>query len=85
MKITQIHIYPAREGLIKAYASVVLDECFIVREIRLVEGKDGLFVSMPSRKLKDGSYKDIVHPLDAGTRKDFEDQVVAKYKELYLK
>lgn len=86
MKITEVRIYPAREGQVKAYVSVVLDNCFIVKEMRLVETKDGeLFVSMPSRRKEDGTYKDIAHPLDGETRKEFEKTVVDEYKRIYYK
>ena len=60
---------------------VLLDECFAVHELRIIEGKEGLFVAMPSRQVTDGTFKDIAHPINVETRKMIEDAVIAKYKE----
>ena len=79
MKITEVKVYPANEGKLKAYATMVFDECFIVRDMKVIESGKGLFVSMPSRRKKDGSFKDIVHPLNVDTRKMIEDRVIEEY------
>lgn len=84
MKITEVKVYPAREesGRLRAYATIVFDNCFIVRNLKVIEGNKGLFVSMPSSKRKDGTFKDIVHPLNSETRKIIEDAVVAEYNRV---
>ncbi len=81
MKITEVKVYPVEEsGRLKAYATMVFDDCFIVRDLKVIEGDNGLFVSMPSRRRKDG-FRDIVHPLNADTRKLVEDSIVEEFKK----
>lgn len=86
MEITEIKVFPAKEGKLKAYATMVFDNCFIIRDLKIIESNKGsnkiMFVSMPSRRKKDGSFKDIVHPLNSDTRKMIEDRVIAEYKKL---
>ncbi len=82
MKITEVKVYPANEGKLKAYATMVFDESFIVRDMKVIQSEKGLFVSMPSRRKKDGSFKDIVHPLNSETRKMIEDSVIEEYKKI---
>ncbi len=80
MEITEVKVYPVKEsGRLKAYATVVFDNCFIIRDLKVIEGDKGFFVSMPSRRRKDGSFRDIVHPLDSETRKIIEDRIIAEY------
>lgn len=80
MKITEVKVFPAREGgRLKAYATIVFDNCFIVRDLKIIEGHKGLFVSMPSRKRKDGTFKDVVHPLNADMREMIEQEVIAAF------
>ena len=84
MKITEVKIYPAKEksGRLKAYATIVFDNAFIVRDLKVIEGDKGLFVSMPSRRRKDGSFRDIAHPLNSEMRQHIEENVVAEYERL---
>ena len=80
MEITEVKVFPVREsGRLKAYATIVFDSEFIVRDLKIIEGHKGLFVSMPSRKRKDGTFRDIVHPLNPDTRKKIEDAIIAEY------
>ena len=80
MKITEVKVYPAKEsGRLKAYATIVFENSFIVRDLKVIEGHKGLFVSMPSRRRKDGTFRDIVHPLNTDTRKMIEDQVIEEF------
>jgi stage V sporulation protein G len=80
MKITEVRVYPVlSEGKLKAYASVVFDNDFVVREVKIIEGVDGLFMSMPSRKKRDGAYKDIAHPLNNKMRCELENAVLEAY------
>ena len=82
MEITQVRVFPVQEDKLKAFISIVLDGCFVVSDIKIIEGTNGLFVSMPSKKRKDGSFRDIAHPLNNETRRKFEEQIIAKYREV---
>ncbi|MGC2310706.1 MAG: septation regulator SpoVG [Candidatus Babeliaceae bacterium] len=82
MKITEVKVYPAKEsGRLKAYATIVFDDSFIVRDLKIIEGNKGLFVSMPSRRRKDGSFKDIVHPLNSDMREAMEDAIIQEFEK----
>ena len=82
MKITDVRIRQVTsESRLRAVASITIDECFAVHELRIIDGKEGLFVAMPSRQVSDGTFKDIAHPINVETRKMIEDAVIAKYKE----
>lgn len=83
MRITEVKVYPSREnGRLKAYATVVFENCFIVRDLKVIEGHKGLFISMPSRRRKDGTFRDIVHPLNSETRKMMEDFIINEYNKV---
>ena len=79
MEITEVKVFPVNEEKLKAYVTIVLDECFVVRDLKIINGSTGLFVAMPSKKRADGSYKDIAHPLDKGTRVMMEKRVLEAY------
>ena len=82
MKITEVKVYPAKDsGRLKAYATIVFDNSFIIRDLKVIEGNKGYFVSMPSRRRKDGSVRDIVHPLNSEMRQQIEEAVIAQFKE----
>lgn len=81
MEITEVKVFPVADGeKLKAYATIVFDNAFIIRDLKVIEGLKGLFVSMPSRKRKDGTFRDVVHPLNPDTRRMIEERVVAAYK-----
>lgn len=83
MKITEVKVYPATDsGRLKAYATIVFDDCFIVRDLKIIEGHKGVFVSMPSRRRKDGTFRDIVHPLNSEMRSRIEEQVIEEYNKV---
>ena len=85
MEITEVKIYPAEQsGRLKAYAQVVFDGCFIVRDLKIIEGDNDFFVSMPSRKRKDGTFRDIVHPLNSETRTMIEQEIIKEYKKFII-
>lgn len=82
MEIIDIRIRKINtDSRLKAVASITIDNCFAIHGLRVIEGKEGLFVAMPSRQVSDGTFKDIAHPINAETRKLIEDFVVAKYQE----
>ena len=82
MEITQIRVFPVQEEKLKAFVSVILDECFVVSDIKIIQGTSGLFVSMPSKKRKNGTFRDIAHPLNNETRRLFEERIIARYREV---
>ncbi len=85
MEITEVKVYPAKEkngSRLKAYATIVFDNSFIIRDLKVIEGDKGFFVSMPSRGRKDGTFRDIVHPLNSDMRKIIEDTVIDEYKRV---
>lgn len=83
MEITEIKVFPTRDGgRLKAYATVVFDNCFIIRDLKVIEGHKGLFVSMPSRKRKDGTFRDVVHPLNSEMRKTIEEGIIEEFNKV---
>jgi stage V sporulation protein G len=82
MEITQIRVFPVHEEKLKAFVSVILDDCFVVSDIKIIQGTNGLFVSMPSKKRKNGTFRDIAHPLNNETRRRFEEKIIARYREV---
>lgn len=82
MNITEVKIFPVDDGgRLKAYATMVLDDVFIIRDLKVIEGEKGLFVSMPSRRKKDGSFRDIAHPLNADMRTKVEQTIINEYNK----
>jgi stage V sporulation protein G len=81
MEITEIRVHLMNEERLKAFVSVTFDDCFVVRNMKVVKGNKGLFLCMPSRKLPDGTHKDMVHPINQEFRKYLEDKVLKSYKE----
>jgi stage V sporulation protein G len=80
MEITDVKIFMANQKQqVRAYVSIVLDDCFIIRDLKVIQGDSKLFVAMPSKKMKDGSYKDTVHPLNDATRQKIEVRVLEAY------
>jgi stage V sporulation protein G len=79
MEITEVKVFPIQEEKLKAFVSIVFDHCFMVNDIKIIQGRDGLFISMPSRKKKNGEFKDVAHPLNNETRRTIEDKVLAEY------
>lgn len=67
---------------LKAYADVTFDEAFVVHGLKVIDGQKGMFVAMPSRKMPDGEYKDIAHPIKPELRKEITDAVIAKFNEV---
>lgn len=85
MEITEVRVSPVDEQKLKAYISITFDNCFVIRDIKVINGNNGLFISMPSKRRKDGTFKDIAHPLNNETRKMIEDRVLKEYNEALKK
>ncbi len=79
MEITEIKVFPVNEDKLKAYITIVLDDCFVVRDLKIISGTTGLFVAMPSKKRKDGTFKDVAHPLNQSTRVVMEKKILEAY------
>ena len=83
MQITDIKIRKFfDEGPMKAVVSVTFDDCFVVHDIKVIEGQEKLFIAMPSRKTPEGEFKDIAHPINAETRELLHDCILQKYQEV---
>ena len=81
MKVTEVRISPAKGGKIRAFASIVVDDCFIVNDLRVIEGRENqFFVTMPARKARNGQMRDIAHPLNRETREAIEERVLEEYQ-----
>ena len=79
MEITEVRVFPVSEEKLRAYVTVTLDDCFVVRDLKVIHGTGGLFVAMPAKRRKDGTFKDVAHPLNAETRERFERAILAEY------
>jgi stage V sporulation protein G len=79
MEITEVKVFPVNEEKLKAYITIVLDGCFVVRDLKIISGNTGLFVAMPSKRRKDGAFKDIAHPLNQATRTSMEKTILDAY------
>ena len=83
MQITDIRMRKvASEGRMKALASITLDDEFVVHDIKVIEGDNGLFIAMPSRKSPDGEYRDIAHPINSDMRYRMQTMVLAEYEKM---
>lgn len=83
MEITDIRIRRVvSEGKLKAYVTVTFDNCFVVHNVKVIEGKSGVFIAMPSRKTKTGEYKDVAHPILSDFRTTLQETILNAYKEL---
>ena len=82
MKITSVKVRKVdkENSKMRANVSVLIDDCFVIHDIRVIEGLNGLFVAMPSRKMPDGEHRDIAHPINPDTRKMFEDEILKAYE-----
>src|SRR5262249_5360733 len=83
MEITRVNIGLCNDDRIKAYATITIDDCFVIQGLRLTYSrKKSYFLFMPGRKMPDGTYVDIVHPLDNETRRMIQEKVVAEYEKV---
>lgn len=81
MQITEIRIRKvSAEGKLKAYVTVTFDNCFVIHNVKIIEGKTGNFIAMPSRKTSAGEYKDVAHPITPEFRTELQDKILAEYE-----
>ncbi len=82
MKISDVRVrlVQKQDSKLKAVASITIDDCFVIHDIKIIEGNEGHFIAMPSRKTGEGEYKDIAHPINTETRQEVIDAVLNAYK-----
>lgn len=83
MKISDVRVRIVKkdDSKLKAVASVTFDDCFVVHDIKVIEGNEGYFIAMPSRKTNDGEYKDVAHPIKPETREELIDVILKAFDE----
>lgn len=80
MEVTDVRLRRVNsEGRMRAISSITFDEEFVIHDIRVIDGNNGLFVAMPSKRTPDGEFRDIAHPINSGTRGKIQDAVLAEY------
>ena len=80
MQVTEVRIRKVEgEGKLKAYVTVTFDSCFVIHNVKIIEGKTGLFIAMPSRKTANGEYKDVAHPISPEFRSVLQDTILSEY------
>jgi stage V sporulation protein G len=82
MQVTEVKVFPVDEEKLRAYVTITLDHCFAIRDLKIIRGNTGYFVSMPSKKRKDGSYKDVAHPINNETRAMIEGKIMEEYERV---
>ncbi len=82
MDITEININLRDEDKLKAFVNITFEDVFVVRGLKVIQGNKGLFVCMPSRKMKDGTYRDIAHPIQNEFRQSIEHLILTKYQRI---
>ena len=83
MDITDIRIRKvAADGKLKAYVTVTFDDCFVVHNVKVIEGKNGAFIAMPSRKTKTGEYKDVAHPINSDFRGLLQKRILEEFQKV---
>ena len=82
MQVTEVRVFPVDEDKLKAYVTITFDHCFVIRVLKIIHSATGFFVSMPSKKRKDGTYKDIAHPINNETRRMIEEKIIAEYHKV---
>ena len=80
MKITEVRISLRGDDKLKAFVSITLDGCFVVRGLKVIKGNKGMFVAMPSRRKPDGTYQDLCHPINMSTRQWMEEEILEQYR-----
>ena len=82
MTVTDVRIRKMNdEGKMKAIVSITFDDSFVVHDIKIIEGQEGLFIAMPSRRTKDGEFRDIAHPINKETRNMIQEIVFEEYEK----
>lgn len=80
MEITEVRINLRDEDKLKGFASITFDNCFVVRGLKIIDGSNGYFISMPNKKLANGGYQDVAHPINNDMRKKIEKKVLDAFE-----
>lgn len=80
MKITEVRVSLRDDEKLRAFVSITLDNCFVIRGLKIIQGNRGMFVAMPSRKRPDGSFQDLAHPINNETRRWMEEEILTAYR-----
>ena len=82
MEITDVRVRKVRgDGKLKAYATVTFDHAFVIHNVKIIEGKNGYFIAMPSRRIKSGEYKDVAHPIRSDFRNLMKEVLLDAYEK----
>lgn len=82
MEVTDVRLRRVQtDGRMRAIASITLDNEFVVHDIRVIDGNEGLFVAMPSKRTPEGEFRDIAHPINSGTRNKLQEAILAAYEQ----
>lgn len=84
MNITdvKVRLVQAENTKLKAVATITIDDCFVIHDIKIIDGTNGPFIAMPSRKTADGDYRDVAHPINSETRNNIIDSVLNAYNQV---
>lgn len=83
MEITDIRVRKVNtDGKLKAYVTVTFDDCFVVHNVKVIQGESGVFIAMPSRRTKSGEYKDVAHPINTEFRNKLQDKILEEYDKI---
>ena len=81
MEVTGVRVHLVEKDKVKAYVSITFDDAFVVRDLKIIQGDHGLFVTMPRRRLPDGTFRDTAHPLSKALRHVIEETVLKEYEK----
>ena len=82
MEVTDVRVFPVDEEKLRAFVTITFDHCFVIKDLKIIQGTTGFFISMPSKKRKDGTYKDIAHPINNETRRMIEEKIIVEYEKV---
>lgn len=86
MRITDVRVRKlSEEGKMRGIVSVTFDDTFVVHDIKIIEGQNGLFIAMPSRKVNDNEFRDIAHPINSESRNELQEAILSAYEEAKMK
>lgn len=86
MRITDVRVRKlSEEGKMRGIVSVTFDDTFVVHDIKIIEGQNGLFIAMPSRKVNDNEFRDIAHPINSESRNELQEAILRAYEEAKMK
>ncbi len=81
MEITEVRVVARNEEKLKAFVTITFDNCFVVRDVKIVKGNKGLIVCMPAKKRNDGTYQDVAHPINSEMRNKITERVISEYEK----